>query len=130
MAQSSLPYDITSSTSIFEYSKGLLGKTLRDFVWEGYKPKKGKGSFGQGLKGDYLMKQLIHLYATYDLHNHLRILLLCTIRNYTNQLNHRINFSPNHKSTNGLNGGFLLDSVYTHAHCLGRSSRLQASVPS
>ena len=42
-----LPYDITKATSIFEYSKGLLGKTLRDFVWEGYEPKKGKGSLGQ-----------------------------------------------------------------------------------
>lgn len=44
---SSLPYDAKSATSIFEYSKGLLGKTLRDFVWENYEPKKGKGSLGQ-----------------------------------------------------------------------------------
>lgn len=44
---SALPYDINSATSIFEYSKGLLGKTLRDFVWEGYEIKKGKGSLGQ-----------------------------------------------------------------------------------
>ena len=42
-----LPYDIKSSTSIFEYSKGLLGKTLRDFVGEDYEKKKGKGSLGQ-----------------------------------------------------------------------------------
>jgi hypothetical protein len=38
-----LPYDIKSATSIFEYSKGLLGKTLRDYMWEGYETKKGKG---------------------------------------------------------------------------------------
>ena len=34
--KSTLPYDITNATSIFDYSKGILGKTLRDFVWEGY----------------------------------------------------------------------------------------------
>ena len=44
---STLPYDITKAVSIFDYSKGLLGKTLREFAWEGYKPKKGKGSLGQ-----------------------------------------------------------------------------------
>ena len=44
---STLPYDKTSATSIFEYSKGLLGQTLRDFVWENYEPKKGKGGLGQ-----------------------------------------------------------------------------------
>ena len=37
-----LPYDKTSAKSIFEYSKGLLTKTLRDFVWKGYEIKKGK----------------------------------------------------------------------------------------
>lgn len=42
-----LPYDIKSATSIFEYSKGLLGKTLRDYMWEGYETKKGKGGLGQ-----------------------------------------------------------------------------------
>ncbi len=42
-----LPYDITSSRSIFEYSKNLLGKTLRDFITEDYSLKKGKGSIGQ-----------------------------------------------------------------------------------
>ena len=42
-----LPYDKASAFSIFEYSKELLGKTLRDFVWEGYAPRKGKGGLGQ-----------------------------------------------------------------------------------
>lgn len=42
-----LPYDKTSAKSIFDYSKGLLGKTLRDFIWEGYEIPKGKGSLGQ-----------------------------------------------------------------------------------
>lgn len=52
---STLPYDITQATSIFEYSKGLLGKTLRDFVWDGYKPKKGKGSLGQMVENIYFL---------------------------------------------------------------------------
>ncbi len=48
-----LPYDRTSAKSIFEYSKGLLGNTLRDFVWEGYVPKKGKGALGQMVENIY-----------------------------------------------------------------------------
>ena len=54
-AQSTLPYDIKSATSIFEYSKGLLGNTLRDFVWEGYETKKGKGSLGQMAENIYFL---------------------------------------------------------------------------
>ena len=50
---STLPYDIKSATSIFEYSKGLLGKTLRNFVWEGYETKKGKGGLGQMVENIY-----------------------------------------------------------------------------
>ncbi|MBR1687401.1 MAG: hypothetical protein IJ710_02590 [Prevotella sp.] len=50
-----LPYDITSATNIFDYSKKLLGKTLRDFVWEGYQPKKGKGSLGQMVENIYFL---------------------------------------------------------------------------
>lgn len=42
-----LPYDKANASSIFDYSKGLLDKTLREFAWEGYEPKKGKGSLGQ-----------------------------------------------------------------------------------
>lgn len=38
-----LPYDKHSAASIFEYSKGLLGKSLRAFGREDYLPKKGKG---------------------------------------------------------------------------------------
>lgn len=49
----SLPYDKTSATSIFEYSKGLLNKTLRDFLLEGYDPKKGKGGIGQMVENLY-----------------------------------------------------------------------------
>ena len=48
-----LPYDKKSAKSIFEYSKGLLGKSLRDFVWEGYEPKKGKGALGQMVENIY-----------------------------------------------------------------------------
>lgn len=52
---STLPYDIKSATSIFEYSKGLLGNTLRDFVWENYEPKKGKGSLGQMVENIFFL---------------------------------------------------------------------------
>ena len=51
----SLPYDITKAISIFEYSKRLLGKTLRDFVWDGYQPKKGKGGLGQMVENIFFM---------------------------------------------------------------------------
>ncbi len=50
-----MPYDISKATSIFEYSKGLLGKTLRDFADKDYKPKKGKGSLGQMVENIYFM---------------------------------------------------------------------------
>lgn len=52
---STLPYDITNAASIFEYSRGLLGKTLREFTWEGYKPKKGKGGLGQMVENLYFL---------------------------------------------------------------------------
>lgn len=48
-----LPYDKKSAKSIFEYSMGLLGNTLRDFVWEGYEPRKGKGALGQMVENIY-----------------------------------------------------------------------------
>ena len=48
-----LPYDKKSATNIFEYSKGLLGKTLREFVWDGYKPMEGKGRLGQMVENIY-----------------------------------------------------------------------------
>ena len=51
----SLPYDKTNAASIFDYSKGLLGRTLRDFVWEGYEPKRGKGSLGQMVENIYFL---------------------------------------------------------------------------
>ena len=44
-----------SATSIFEYSKGLLGDTLRKYAWEGYQPKKGKGSLGQMVENLYFL---------------------------------------------------------------------------
>ncbi len=53
--KSTLPYDIKSATSIFEYSKGLLGNTLRDFVWENYEPKKGKGGLGQMVENIFFL---------------------------------------------------------------------------
>lgn len=47
ITHSQLPYDITSAASIFEFSKDLLGRTLREFAKPDYKPRKGKGSLGQ-----------------------------------------------------------------------------------
>lgn len=53
--QANLPYNIKNPKSIFEYSKGLIGKTLREFVWDGYEPKKGKGSVGQMVENLYFL---------------------------------------------------------------------------
>lgn len=50
-----LPYDKCSAISIFEYSKGLLGKTLREFAYEDYSPKKGKGGIGQMVENLYFL---------------------------------------------------------------------------
>jgi DNA mismatch repair protein MutH len=50
-----LPYDIKSATSIFDYSKALLGKTLRHFAKESYQPKKGKGSLGQMVENIFFL---------------------------------------------------------------------------
>lgn len=50
-----LPYDKTSAASIFEYSKGLLGKRLRDFMRQEYMPKKGKGRIGQMVENLYFL---------------------------------------------------------------------------
>ena len=50
-----LPYDKYSATSIYEYSKGLLGRRLRDFVYDGYAPKKGKGGIGQMVENLYFL---------------------------------------------------------------------------
>ncbi len=50
-----LPYDKSSALSIFEYSKGLLNKTLRDFISDDYTPKKGKGGLGQMVENIYFM---------------------------------------------------------------------------
>ena len=50
-----LPYDITNPISIFEYSKGLLGKSLREYVWEDYELKKGKGSLGQMVENIFFL---------------------------------------------------------------------------
>ena len=52
-----LPYDKTLPSSIFEYSKNLLGKTLRDFLNENYVPKKGKGGIGQMVENLFFLLQ-------------------------------------------------------------------------
>lgn len=50
-----LPYDKTSAISIYEYSKGLLGKSLREFVYDGYSKKEGKGGIGQMVENLYFL---------------------------------------------------------------------------
>lgn len=50
-----LPYDKFSAASIYEYSKGLLGKTLREFIYEGYVTKAGKGGIGQMVENLYFL---------------------------------------------------------------------------
>ncbi len=54
-ATNQLPYDKTNPISIFDYSKGLIGKTLRDFLQKGYTPKKGKGGLGQMVENIYFL---------------------------------------------------------------------------
>lgn len=50
-----LPYDKGNAVSIFEYSKKLLNKTLRDFITEGYEPMKGKGGLGQMVENIFFL---------------------------------------------------------------------------
>lgn len=54
-ATNQLPYDKTNPISIFNYSKGLIGKTLREFIQKGYTPKKGKGGLGQMVENIYFL---------------------------------------------------------------------------
>lgn len=53
--QTTLPYDIKDAKSIFEYSKKILGNTLRTFVWDGYETKKGKGGLGQMVENIFFL---------------------------------------------------------------------------
>ena len=46
-------YDKADINSIFEYSKGLLGHTLRDFVSSDYEARKGKGGLGEMVEEIY-----------------------------------------------------------------------------
>lgn len=50
MAKQYNPNDVSS---IFEYSKGLLGHTLRDFASSNYEARKGKGSLGEMVEEIY-----------------------------------------------------------------------------
>ena len=118
-----LPYDIKNAKSIFEYSKGLLGKTLRDYVWEGYESKKGKGGLGQ-------MVDINHLYATNARQRIPRTPLLCTSRSYSSWLNRRTDFSRSRILANEWNEECLLSSECTLVRCQGHSSVHGASAPS
>ena len=62
-----LSYDKTSAISIFEYSKGLLGRSLREFIKENYS-RKGKAVSDRWLrtyiffwKPTTIQKQIFHL---------------------------------------------------------------------
>lgn len=46
-------YNPSDITSIFEYSKGLLGHTLRDFASPDYEARKGKGGLGEMVEEVY-----------------------------------------------------------------------------
>lgn len=46
-------YNQTDISSIFEYSKGLLGHSLRDFVASDYEARKGKGGLGEMVEEIY-----------------------------------------------------------------------------
>lgn len=54
-ATNQLPYDKTNPISIFNYSKGLIGRTLREFIQKDYTPKKGKGGLGQMVENIYFL---------------------------------------------------------------------------
>ncbi|MBR5653609.1 MAG: hypothetical protein IKX22_05965 [Prevotella sp.] len=83
-----LPYDIKNPISIFEYSKGLLGKTLREFVWEGYQPKKGKGNLGQMVENLYFLLETNN-YAGADF-SEAKLELKCTPLNKNRQNEYQI----------------------------------------
>lgn len=103
-----LPYDIASAESIFEYSKGLLGKTLRDFVWEDC---------------------VNNLFSTNGLHtlqenqspkaNHID----------TNLWNLQTGFSLGRIPANEWSVECLQENEYTLARCLGHFSVFQSLVP-
>lgn len=57
MTHEQLLYDKTSAASIFEYSKRLLGRTLREFLPEGYEHKRGKGAVGQMVENLFFLLQ-------------------------------------------------------------------------
>ena len=53
-----LPYDKTSAESIWQYSAGILGHTLREFAPDGYVEQGGgKGSLGQMVEEIYFLVQ-------------------------------------------------------------------------
>lgn len=136
-----LPYDIGSAKSIFEYSKGLLGKTLRDFVWQGYEPKKGKGSLGQMVENIFFMletnnyagadfsKAGMELKCTANYYDATRTLqsiprtqLRYTNYNFPNLLSLQRDYFSNHIQTSALTEESHQGAGYTHARCLGHFS--------
>lgn len=103
--------------------EGVQGKTLRDYVREGYEPIKGKGGFGQ-------MAEIKHLYATNGRQRIPRTPFLCTSRSCSSRLNRRTDFSLNRISANEWSGEGLLNSECTLVHCQGHSLMYGASAPS
>lgn len=53
MIDDQLGYNPASAESIWQYSAGILGHTLREFVADGYDSKAGKGGLGQMVEEIY-----------------------------------------------------------------------------
>ncbi len=126
-----LPYDKTSATSIFEYSKGLLGRTLRNFVWENYKPKKGKGSLGQMVENirkrlSCNMKIKFPSSTTHQ-HEFLKTPILYTTYSQTNLWNRRTHFSLTNIQASGWNVRCLQENGNIAVQRLVLLSTLRAS---
>lgn len=107
----SLPYNIEDATSIFEYSKKILGKTLRDFVREGYEPKKGKGSLGQMVENIFFMLETNN-YAGADF-SEAGMELKCTPLKKSKQDNYLI---KERLVCNMINYCEVVDEDFEHSH--------------
>lgn len=53
MTEQQLGYNPASAESIWQYSAGILGHTLRELVADGYDSKVGKGGLGQMVEEIY-----------------------------------------------------------------------------
>ena len=133
-SRTTLPYDIKSAVSIFDYSKGLLGKTLREFAWEGYKPNKGKGSLGQMVENLYFLLEtnnyIIVPSSTIRQHVFPYIQIQNTTYSQTNLWSHQFSSSLTNTRANGWNARCHQDDDNIVVQRLALLSKLRASAPS